>query len=227
MYEKTMFRQTEFSKEIVLLRDCKTRWSNLLLVLERFYFLKDCIKKALIDIKDTNKSMDLSHDYIKMLIDKTTELLPVKTTVEALCRWENSLFTADISIKFLIKKLKDASSAISKKLYAALLFCMEDCRTDLSRLNQYLHNGKSNVLRDFVKVPSSSKCRKIIVDLLERLGGLSSTALPQASGERSSNTDPGIVEIDRVTEPKPLSVAEELEKIIKEEYEAPMQPVRF
>ena len=61
------------------------------------------------------------------------------------------------------------------------------------------------------------RINNIIVDLLERLSGLSSTALPQVSGEGSSNTDPGIDEIDRVAEPKPLSVAEELEKIIEEE----------
>ena len=32
------YKQTEFGKEIVLLRDCKTRWSSLLLMLERFFF---------------------------------------------------------------------------------------------------------------------------------------------------------------------------------------------
>ena len=31
--------KTDFGKDIVLLKDCKTRWSSLLLMLERFYLL--------------------------------------------------------------------------------------------------------------------------------------------------------------------------------------------
>ena len=37
--------KTEFGKDIVLLKDCKTRWSSLFLILERFYLLQVCIKR--------------------------------------------------------------------------------------------------------------------------------------------------------------------------------------
>lgn len=204
-------------------------------MVERFYLLKDCTQKTLIDIKNTDKSLDLSHDDIQMLFDIITALVPIKTTVEALCRRDSNLFTADIAINFMLKKLKDANSAISKKLYAALILRMEERRTDLSGLLQYLHNGISNVSGiDFVTVPSSIKCRKLIVDLLERLDASNPTALLTAHATGSSISNEVNLEIDSefdsITESictqKPLSVAEELDKVIKEGY-APMQPIRF
>ena len=78
----------------------------------------------------------------------------------------------------MVKKLHDANSAISKKLYAALKFRMEERRTDFSGLLQYLHNLKSSVLGiDFITVPSSIKCCRLIVTLLVRLGASNPTAL--------------------------------------------------
>ena len=84
--------RTEFSTDIVLLKDCKTRWSSLLLMLERFYLLKVCIKNALIDIRNKDESLDLSHNENQMLLDIITALVPIKTTVEALCRQDSNFF---------------------------------------------------------------------------------------------------------------------------------------
>jgi hypothetical protein len=204
-------------------------------MVERFYLLKDCVQKVLIDFKNTDTSLDLSHDDIQMLFDIITALIPVKTTVEALCRRDSNLFTADIAINFMLKKLKDANSAISKKLYAALIIRMEERRTDLSGLLQYLHTGISNVSGiDFITVPSLTKCRKLIVDLLERLDASNHTALLTADATGSSILNKVTLEIDSdsdsITESictqELLSVAEELDKVIKEGY-APMQPIRF
>ena len=71
-----------------------------------------------------------------------------------------------------------------------LSFRMKERRTDLSGLLQYLHNGISNVSGiDFVTVPSSIKCRKLIVELLERLDASNPTALltAHATGSSTSN----------------------------------------
>ena len=43
-----------------------------------------------------------------------TALLPIKTTIEALYWQDSNLFTADIAINFMLKKLHDAYSPISK-----------------------------------------------------------------------------------------------------------------
>ena len=150
--------KTEFGKDIVLLKDCKTRWSSLLLMLERFYLLRVCIKKALIDIRNKDESLDLSHNENQMLLEIITALVPIKTTVEALCRQDSNLFTADIAINFMLKKLHDANNDISEKLYVALKFRMEERRTYFRGLLKYLHNGKSSISGiDFITVPSSTK----------------------------------------------------------------------
>ena len=112
--------KTEFGKEIVLLQDCKTRWSMLLLMLERLYLLQVCIKKSLIDIKNKEESLDLSHNKNQMLLEIITALVPIKTTVKALCRQDNNLFTADIAINFMLKKLHDANSPSNPTVLLAL-----------------------------------------------------------------------------------------------------------
>ena len=58
--------KTDFGKDIVLLKNCKTRWSSLLLMLNinnvKYYLLQVCIKKALIDIRNKEESLDISHN---------------------------------------------------------------------------------------------------------------------------------------------------------------------
>ena len=96
---------------------------------------------------------------MKTKLDIISTLLPIKTTVEELCLQDSNLFTADIAINFMLKKLHDANSHISKQIYAALKFRMEERRTYLRGLLQYLHNGKSRVSGiDFITVPPSIKC---------------------------------------------------------------------
>ena len=43
--------QNEFGISLNLILDCKTRWNSLSDMLERFLKLKDCVMKALIDLK--------------------------------------------------------------------------------------------------------------------------------------------------------------------------------
>ena len=93
-------------------------------------------------------------------MDIITALVPIKKTVEAHYWQNNNFFTADIAIDFMLKKLNDANSPISKKLYAALKFQMEELHIDFSDLLQYLHNGI-----DFITAPSSIKCWKLIVNI--------------------------------------------------------------
>ncbi|KAG0440927.1 hypothetical protein DMUE_1419, partial [Dictyocoela muelleri] len=110
-------------------------------MLERFYILRSCVKKAIIDIKKTEEPEDLTKDEIKILFELINALQLIKTTVEALCRRDSNLFTADIAISYMLKKLKDANSSISKRLYKALITRMKERRSHLSSLFYYLHKG--------------------------------------------------------------------------------------
>ncbi|GFW38180.1 hypothetical protein TNCV_3839081 [Trichonephila clavipes] len=86
---------------------------------------------------------------------------------------------------------------------------------------------------DFITVPSSIKYRKLIVDLLERLDASNLTAKLTAHAAGSSISNEVTLEFDSHSDSKtesiytqnPLSVAEELDKVIKEGY-APMQFIR-
>ena len=126
----------EFGKQITLIKDYKTRWNSLLSMLQRVYLLKNCIQKALIP---EGESLALSNNEVKTVSANINALVQVKATVEALCRRDANLFTADIAITFMLKKLKDANNVISQKLHSSLVLRMQQRRTDVSRILQYLH----------------------------------------------------------------------------------------
>ena len=74
---------------------------------------------------------------------------------------------------------------------------MEERRTDLSGLLQYLLNDKSSVSGiDFIAVLSSTKCCKLIVNLLVRLGASNPTALLASNGSENSFRNEFSMEID-------------------------------
>ena len=107
-------------------------------MLERVYLLKNCIQKALIDINiPESKSFALSNKVVAAVIN---DLVPVKVTVDVLCRRDANLFTADIAITFMLNRLKDDNNFISQKLHSALIPLMQQRRTDISGLLQYMHN---------------------------------------------------------------------------------------
>ena len=58
-------------------------------------------------------------------------------------------------------------------MHSALILHMQQRRTDISGLLQYLYNSWTNIVPeseiDLVTVPSSMKCRQLLVNLLERL----------------------------------------------------------
>ena len=106
---------------------------------------------------------------------------------------------------------------------------MEERRIDFSGLLQYLHNGKSSVSGiNFITVPSSIKLGKLIVNLLVRQGASKPTALLASNGSENSFWNEFSIKIDSQSDyiQRSLSLAEELDKDIKDEY-AQMQTVRF
>jgi phage-related minor tail protein len=91
-----------FKKELTLILDTKTRWIILLDMLERFYRLLISILKSLIAI---NSSIQFSETEIKLLEGVIGALQPVKFSVEAICREDANLFTADITFNFMLDEL--------------------------------------------------------------------------------------------------------------------------
>ena len=106
----------EHKKELSLVLDCKTRWSSMFDMIERFLF-KKCIMKALLDLSIAH---DISETEFLFLGKLKCALEPIKLAVEALCRQDATLLTAEGIIRFLFAELKNLRSALAKDLLCAI-----------------------------------------------------------------------------------------------------------
>ena len=92
----------------------------------------------------------------------------------------------------------------------ALMVRIHERRTDMTELQQYLRNGRSSVQveEEIITVPFSFKCRKFLVELLERLN-TTNPALVRASVESDTldlTKEPEMV-------PESVSIEEELDRV--------------
>lgn len=92
----------DFKRERQLLLDVKTRWNSLANMLERFYELKSCVEKALVDI---DPDLRPTQEEFKLILDIGKALKPVQLAVEALCRRDANLVTADAILNFAFNQL--------------------------------------------------------------------------------------------------------------------------
>ena len=65
----------------------------------------------MIQLKDERK-----REY-RTISDLLVLLTPVKATVEALCRRDATLITADIALEFMLNKIKQQQSEIGKQFF--------------------------------------------------------------------------------------------------------------
>jgi hypothetical protein len=87
------------------------------------------------------KSLHFIFDEVElnMIHNLVTLLVPVKLAVEALCRREATLLSADTTISFMINNLGNSDLAVQLK--ESLSRRMNQRRTQASSLLQYLHKG--------------------------------------------------------------------------------------
>lgn len=121
--------KADFGSEISLSLDCRTRLNSLLEMLEKFFEIRYCVKKALIDLKSDIVFSDEDFDLLDELI---RSLLPIKLAVEALCRRDANLLMADATMKFMLEKLKGVGGDLSQEVYTAFVCQIIKRRTDLS-----------------------------------------------------------------------------------------------
>jgi hypothetical protein len=91
----------------------------------RFYKLRNCIQKALLDLKPTIKAskyscLVLNDEELVTILEISDALLPLQVAVEALCRRDANLITADTVLLFALKKLEEMITELSLKLHTAL-----------------------------------------------------------------------------------------------------------
>ena len=107
----------EQKKELSLVLECKTRWSSMFEMIDRFLLLKRCIIKALLDL---STAIDISETEFAFLDDLKCVLEPVKLALEALCRRDATLLTAKGIFSFLINEMKKRRSTMANDLLCAI-----------------------------------------------------------------------------------------------------------
>ena len=185
----------EFGKELSLVLDSKTRWNSLVSMIERFAKLKNCIKKSLIDLKSP---IFFSDAEFEMLSNILSVLLPIKLTVEAICRQDATLLSADAAIQFMMKSITGHPFSLSYELKAALKVRILERRTEISSILQHLHDADSNenpsddeTNRDYelFLIITKAAIAKVIVSQIQCLGvaNLHYEAAPLATTSTSAN----------------------------------------
>lgn len=194
----------EFGKVLHLKMDCKTRWSSLFLMLERFNLLKTCIQKAFLDFA-TDDSLKMNETEFKIISDLVLLLAPIKATVEALCRQDANLITADIAMEFMLSKIKEQNCDISRQLFSALSHRIQQRRTQFSSLLMYLHNGhnKFSSMPEIFVSNTNAQNKKIMVDLIKRLDNMENI-----EDEMEVHQEVDLVSDDEIE--MPISIEEQL-----------------
>ena len=159
----------EFKKELTLILDTKTRWSSLLIMLERIYEIKNCVRKSLIDIKS---DIDLSENDLNIVSHIITALQPIKVAVEALCSSDTNLYVADLTLKFMLDELSNQNNFLSNELKQDLIFQINERRTVYSDIYSYLHEPgtTSNNENNYGVFDTTSKVamEKTMVEIIQQ-----------------------------------------------------------
>ena len=202
----------DLGKELSLILDCKTRWSSLYNMLERFHVLKGCISKALIDEGTEIKFSDEEWTKLKEL---TLSLQLVKLGIEVLCRRDSTLLMADTTLRFILEKLDKQQGEVSADLATALRVRIKERWIVLSGIILCLHNPKKyasylNTPDDTFPVPKKSCVRLEIKKICERMLTLDKNIDDKADKSESSEDEESNIEVN-------LSLQEELEMQLNKE----------
>ena len=145
-----------------LLLDCKTRWSSLLNMLERIVQIKIPIQKALLDL---DENIYVSDQEFSMISSVVEALSPIKIALEALCRRDTNLITAEATVKFLLEDLHKYKSHYHTRIIDAIdQRIVQERYTDVSVVLQFLHNPSSQLAK-------KSLVNTFCTNLLTRIGG--------------------------------------------------------
>lgn len=163
-------------KELNLVLDSRTRWSSLINMFERFYELRTCVQKSLIDLKLDSSNYMFTENEFKILEEIIAVLLPVKLAVEALCRRTANLLTADATFEFMFANLSKCDTLFAREFSTSLLNRVKQRRTSLSSLLQYLqnryvvveNNEDSSLAKELFPKLKKAEVIKLITSLIEK-----------------------------------------------------------
>ena len=157
----------EFGKEMSLILDCKTRWSSLVDMLARFLHLRGPVQKALIDL---GQSAEVSDADFAVITEIVACLEPLKVAVNALCRRETNLISAQAALQFCIIQLQKQNSELARTLAEVLEGRVKERYGLHASVLQYLHTPSARATATAVfSIPGKDVIKKFIRRLVDRL----------------------------------------------------------
>ena len=98
--------------------DCKTRWSSLVNMLERIIQIKLPIQKALLDLG--YEDINIRDQEIEVISSIVEAINPIKIALEAICRRDANLITAEATVKFLLDEMNKSHSNYYSRIQEAI-----------------------------------------------------------------------------------------------------------
>ena len=130
-YECTSLKRSPLKNEILqryvkeiypnglnVILDCKTRWSSLVNMLERIIQIKLPIQKALLDLG--YEDINIRDQEIEVISSIVEAINPIKIALEAICRRDANLITAEATVKFLLDEMNKSHSNYNSRIQEAI-----------------------------------------------------------------------------------------------------------
>mgnify|MGYP002621116531 CR=1 FL=1 len=193
---------------MTLLLDCKTRWNSLLTMLKRFCELQKAVGKAMIDIPQRDrKPAILTTEELDRIQKVVSALNVVKVGSDMMCRRDANLLTADTTIKFMLRHLRQQDTGIASALAEAIHSRVLQRRTMASAVLQFLHDSTDTDSDDLPEA-SVKEVQKYVIRLVQRL-------TPDLSEEQQAGRDsPAEDELACAEEAESINLKDTLEKAV-------------
>lgn len=137
---QTLVQET-FQKELEFILDCKTRWSSLLAMFERFQLIYPCALKVAKEFNLVSLITDIDTGLLGDVVDA---LKPLEVVTKKICQRDANLIVADKIFSIALNILRNQNTAVSKKIHDSLLKRLLERRTLASDVLYYLHFRKMN-----------------------------------------------------------------------------------
>lgn len=163
-------------KELKLLLDVKTRWSSLVISIERFLKLIIPINTALSEFGAT----EYNQDNIEKLKEMVTILEPLRLAVLELSKEDAK---EDATINYVFHQLQKIKTPLAEECMKNLHIRIENRRKkDLMTLIMFLHSGVYPKITDFFSYSTKAAVKTLVVSLITRL-------FPNESNELESDVE--------------------------------------
>ncbi|GFS50677.1 hypothetical protein TNCV_2042471 [Trichonephila clavipes] len=97
-------------------------------MMKRFLKLISPIQKAMIDLQ-----INFSDSEFDLISGTASAVLLIKLAVEALCRRDSNLITANATVNFMLQSLKEQHTSLSEELYTTLKIRTEERHTGIEK----------------------------------------------------------------------------------------------